>query len=121
MFRLIALTGRMNVILVDALNSTLLNQMNVREEMFKLLLKLPQGRPVAIYALGEKLQLLQDFTSDPKILRDAITNYKDHAPQQLKNPVGDPISQAFILSTLPSASWLPGLPEVYPGRGVRRG
>jgi len=98
--------GALNVILVDALNSTLLNQMNVREEMFKLLLKLPPGRPVAIYALGEKLQILQDFTSDPKILRDAITNYKDHAPQQLKNPVGDPISQAFTLTTLPSASSL---------------
>jgi VWFA-related protein len=98
--------GSLNVILVDALNSTLLNQMNVREEMFKLLLKLPPGRPVAIYALGEKLQILQNFTSDPKILRDAITNYKDHAPQQLKNPVGDPISQAFILTTLPSASLL---------------
>jgi VWFA-related protein len=98
--------GALNVILVDALNSTLLNQMNVREEMFKLLLKLPPGRPVAIYALGEKLQILQNFTSDPKILRDAITNYKDHAPQQLKNPVGDPISQAFILTTLPSASLL---------------
>ncbi|HEY2913464.1 MAG TPA: VWA domain-containing protein, partial [Candidatus Angelobacter sp.] len=98
--------GPLNVILVDALNSTLLNQMNVREEMFRLLLKLPPGRPVAIYALGEKLQLLQDFTSDPKILRDALTNYKDHAPQQLKNPVGDPISQAFILTTLPSAASL---------------
>ena len=96
----------LNVILVDALNSTLLNQMNVREEMFKLLLKLPPGRPVAIYALGEKLQILQDFASDPKVLRDAITHYKDHAPQQLKNPVGDPISQAFILTTLPSPSSL---------------
>lgn len=96
----------LNVILVDALNSTLLNQYNVREEMFRLLLKLPPGRPVAIYALGEKLQILQDFTSDPKILRDAITHYKDHAPQQLKNPVGDPISQAFILTTLPSAASL---------------
>ena len=96
--------GPLNVILVDALNSTLLNQMNVRDEMFKLLLKLPAGRPVAIYALGEKLQILQDFTSDPKILRDALTHYKDRAPQQLKNPVGDPISQAFILTTLPSAS-----------------
>jgi VWFA-related protein len=98
--------GPLNVILVDALNSTLLNQMNVREEMFKLLLKLPPGRPVAIYALGAKLQMLQDFTSDPKILRDALKSYKDHAPQQLKNPVGDPISQAFILTTLPSASSL---------------
>jgi VWFA-related protein len=76
--------------------------MNVREEMFKLLEKLPQDRPVAIYALGEKLQLLQDFTSDPAVLQSALKGYTDHAPRQLKNPVGDPISQAFILTTLPS-------------------
>ena len=94
-------TGPLNVILVDALNSTLINQYNVREEMFKVLQKLPPGRPVAIYALGAKLQMLQDFTSDPAVLRDALKNYRDRPPQQLKNPVGDPISQAFILTSLP--------------------
>lgn len=92
----------LNVILLDALNSTLLNQMNVRDETLKLLKKLPHDRPVAIYALGQKLLFLQDFTSDPATLRKAIENYSDHAPPQLKNPVGDPISQAFILTTIPA-------------------
>ncbi|HEY2392976.1 MAG TPA: VWA domain-containing protein [Candidatus Angelobacter sp.] len=91
----------LNVILLDALNSTLLNQMNVREEMLKLLQKLPPERPVAIYVLGEKLQILQDFTSDPVLLQTALKNYKDHAPVQLKNPVGDPIARAIMLSRLP--------------------
>jgi len=96
----------LNVILLDALNSTLINQMNVRDETLKLLLKLPADRPVAVYALGEKLQVLQDFTTDPAILRTAVRNYTDHASRHLRNPVGDPISEAFMLTTLPSAAAL---------------
>jgi VWFA-related protein len=92
----------LNVLLLDALNSTLLNQMNVREEMLKLLQKLPADRPVAIYVLGEKLQVLQDFTSDPALLQAALKNYKDHAPLELKNPVGDPIARAIMLGKLPA-------------------
>lgn len=99
-------TGPLNVILVDALNSTLINQYNVREEMFKVLQKLPPGRPVAIYALGDKLRLLQDFTSDAAPLQAALKSYKDRPPQQLKNPVGDPISRAFTLTSMP---WSPTL------------
>jgi VWFA-related protein len=98
----------LNVILVDALNSTLLNQMSVREGMFKLLRNLPPGQPVAVYALGERLLLLQDFTSDPAVLQTAVKNYSDHAPRQLKNPVGDPIGRALILSRIP-AMMLPTL------------
>jgi VWFA-related protein len=99
-------TGPLNVILVDTLNSTLINQYNVREEMFKVLQKLPPDRPVAIYALGDKLHLLQDFSSDPAVLQAALKSYKDHPPRQLKNPVGDPISRAFTLTSMP---WAPAL------------
>jgi VWFA-related protein len=90
----------LNVILLDALNSTLLNQMNVRDETLRLLQKLPRDRPVAIYALGQKLLFLQDFTSDPATLRKAIENYSDHAPRQLKDPVGEPITRAITLSRM---------------------
>lgn len=92
----------LNIILLDALNSTLINQINVHDETLKVLQKLPADRPTAVYALGDKLQVLQDFTSDPAVLRAAVINYSDHASQRLKNPVGDPISQAFMLTTLPS-------------------
>lgn len=92
----------LNVILLDALNSTLLNQMNVRQETLRLLQKLPRDRPVAIYALGENLLFLQDFTSDPATLRKAIENYSDHAPQELRDPVGEPITRAITLSRIPA-------------------
>ena len=54
----------LNVILLDSLNSNLLNQAYVRTEMVKFLEKLPQGQPVAIFALGRKLHMVQDFTTD---------------------------------------------------------
>src|SRR5262249_21126016 len=54
----------LNVVLVDALNTTFLNQAYVRVEMVKFLEKLPPGQPIAIYTMGRKLRLLQDFTTD---------------------------------------------------------
>ena len=51
----------LNVILLDSLNSNLLNQAYVRTEMIKFLKRLPEGQPVAIFTLGRKLRLLQDL------------------------------------------------------------
>src|SRR5947209_20416668 len=45
-------TSALNVILLDGLNSSLLEQAYVRTEMIKFLEKLPEGHPVAIYMLG---------------------------------------------------------------------
>src|SRR5215469_11386664 len=80
----------LNVILLDGLNSTLLNQFYVREEMVKFLAKLPQGQPIAIYALGRKLRLLQDFTTDLTDLKRIIQNFKGESSHVLKSPTGTP-------------------------------
>lgn len=80
----------LNVILLDGLNSTLLNQFYVRDEMVKFLQKLPQGQPVAIYALGRKLRLLQDFTTDLTDLKRIIQDFKGESSHVLKSPTGTP-------------------------------
>lgn len=80
----------LNVILLDGLNSTLLNQFYVRAEMVKFLEKLPQGQPIAIYALGRKLRLLQDFTTDLTELKKIIQNFKGESSHLLKSPTGTP-------------------------------
>ncbi|HYX52175.1 MAG TPA: VWA domain-containing protein [Candidatus Limnocylindrales bacterium] len=77
--------GPVTVILLDGINTHSMNQGYVKEEMLKLLPKLPSGQPVAVYALGLKLRLLQDFTTDPALLRAAI----DKKGASLK-PLGDP-------------------------------
>jgi len=80
--------GALNVLLVDILNTRAANQAFLREQMLKFLEKLPAGQPIAVYALGGQLILLQDFTSDPNLLKAAIKKSKDHATPLQENLVG---------------------------------
>lgn len=81
-------SGPWNVLLLDALNSNLPNQAYMRDEMVKFLEKLPPGQSVAIYLLGSKLRLVQDFTSDPDLLKQAVHSLKSHSSLVLSNPAG---------------------------------
>jgi len=81
--------GALNVILLDSLNTQTKNQAYVREQMLKFLAKIPEGQPVAVYALGSKLRLLQDFTTDPAALKEAIKHLKDKTSPLLNNPTGN--------------------------------
>ncbi len=80
----------LNVVLLDALNTTTQHQAYVRDQMIKFLGKMPQGRPVAVYTLGSKLTLLQDLTSDPETLREIVKKLKGSSSALLDNPSGGP-------------------------------
>jgi VWFA-related protein len=81
----------LNVILLDGLNTTLPHQAYMRQEMIHYLEKMPPGQPVAVYTLGSKLTLLQDFTGDPEVLKEAMKRLKGgHASALLDNPGGGP-------------------------------
>jgi len=80
----------LNILLLDALNTTTLNQAYVRVEMVKFLEKIPPGSPVAIYALGRKLRLLQDFTTDLSELKKVIRAFKGEKSHVLSDPGGAP-------------------------------
>jgi len=69
----------LNVLLLDGINVTNANQKYAREQMLKFLEKLPAGQPLAVYAMGTRLRMLQDFTVDPTLLRDAIKKAKINA------------------------------------------
>ena len=69
----------LNVLLLDVINVASNNQKYTREQMLKFLEKLPAGQPLAVYALGSKLRMLQDFTTDPTLLREAVKKAKDNA------------------------------------------
>ncbi len=69
----------LNVLLIDGINVSNTNQKYAREEMLKFLAKLPAGQPLAVYALGSKLRMLQDFTVDPSLLKAAVKKAKDNA------------------------------------------
>jgi VWFA-related protein len=80
----------LNVVLLDGLNTTLPHQAYVRDQMIKYLEKMPEGRPVAVYMLGTKLTLLQDFTSDQQVLKNVVKNLKTNMSPLLDNPAGGP-------------------------------
>jgi len=80
----------LNVLLLDALNTTLPHQAYVRYEMIKYLEKMPERQPVAVYILGSRLSLLQDFTSDPQVLKRIVKNLKHETSPLLDNPAGGP-------------------------------
>jgi VWFA-related protein len=81
--------GPVNVILLDWLNTPSLNQADARLSVLKVLDKLPPDRPVAIFILGTQLQLLQDFTTDPQVLRGVIREITSKRSPSLKNPTDD--------------------------------
>lgn len=80
--------GALNVLLLDVLNTSMPNQAYARESMIKLLEKLPQGQPMAVYLLGNRLRLVQDFTSDPELLKKAALSIKGKPSHLLNNPAG---------------------------------
>ena len=60
------------VLLMDSLNTTTPNQLQGRAHMLQLLRTLPADTPIAVFALGSSLRILQGFTSDPALLRAAV-------------------------------------------------
>jgi VWFA-related protein len=80
----------LNVVLLDALNTTAPNQAYVRQEMINYLRKMPEGQPVAVYLLTSKLTLLQDFTTDPEVLQAVVKKIKGRISPVLDSPTGGP-------------------------------
>lgn len=80
--------GALNVLLLDGLNTSSPNQAYARDEMIKLLQKLPANEPMAVYLLGTKLRMVQDFTTDPELLKKAAFSIKSKPSHLLDNPAG---------------------------------
>jgi VWFA-related protein len=68
--------GPINILLVDAMNSSFLNQAVTRKAVIHLLTTLPAGQPMAIFVLGDRLRMIQGFTTDSSLLRKAAMEYK---------------------------------------------
>jgi VWFA-related protein len=76
-------SGPLSVILIDGLNTTIQNQSYVRQQLLRYIAtQFAPGQQVAIYALTTRLIRLQDFTSDPTLLRTAIELYQPQSAGQ---------------------------------------
>jgi VWFA-related protein len=61
--------GAVNILLLDALNTPLKDQMFVRQQLLAYLNAAPPGTRIAIFGLTTRLIILQGFTSDPALLK----------------------------------------------------
>jgi VWFA-related protein len=99
-------TGPLNVVLLDGINTRLNNQAAVKQEMIKLLDKLPTDRPVAIYLMGSSLRVIQEFTSDPSVLHRVVETLKTGASPYMENAAGGPVH-----------AWYEGMP--WPSEAIK--
>jgi VWFA-related protein len=94
----------LNVVLLDALNTKSLNQAYVRDQMIKYLEKMPSDQPIAVYGLTTKLRILQDFTTDPSILKNLIKSLNSKSSPLLNDPTGNgeaPLFAPGVFESMP--------------------
>jgi VWFA-related protein len=73
-------SGPVNVLLLDYLNTPLTYQPYARQQLIDYLNKAAPGTRIAIFAISTNLVMLQGFSSDPEVLKAALTSKKG-APQ----------------------------------------
>jgi VWFA-related protein len=79
--------GIWNVIVLDALNSPMLDQSNTRQQLLKVIDRIP-NQPAAIYILSDRLHLLQDFSTDPAALKRVIAGLNNKGSALVDNAKG---------------------------------
>jgi VWFA-related protein len=79
------------IILVDALNTDRISLMQVRQQLVKILSSIPDDVPTAVYLLGRRLEMIQSFTTDPKLLRATLEKIPSASqPTGPESPPSDP-------------------------------
>ena len=92
--------GGATVILFDALNTPLTDQVYARQQIIKFLEQLHPHDRVALYAMGQGPLILQEFTSSPGLLLRALTDYKGNLSPNLDTfVVGDGDTRISQLNT----------------------
>jgi len=72
----------LTVLLLDSLNTPVVDQAHVREEMKRYLQNPIRNRRIAIFTLGSHLRLIQGFTDDPGALAAALKTLKNGSGPQ---------------------------------------
>ncbi|HXN50770.1 MAG TPA: VWA domain-containing protein [Candidatus Acidoferrum sp.] len=101
------------ILLVDGLNTDAGTQMQARQKMVQLLGSAPTDVPVAVFLMGRRLYLLQSFTTDTKLLREAAQRAMsaEATNVQIKDPRDDPFSNSSLMDEMggsPGQSDIPG-------------
>jgi VWFA-related protein len=94
------------VLLIDGINTPYTAQMQVHRQMVKVLGSVPADVPVSVFLLDNNLHLLQDFTTDPKLLIAATQKAISFASSDLAevDPRDDPNALSAQLDNAPGAA-----------------
>ncbi|MFQ5723553.1 MAG: VWA domain-containing protein, partial [Terriglobia bacterium] len=77
--------GPLTILLLDVLNTRFTDQAYVRDQMMRYLTEqLEPNQRTAIFALGGRLHLLQNFTTDPQLLRAALAQFAGEQSGELR-------------------------------------
>ena len=87
-FAPVANSNAYTVILLDALNTPLDAQMELRGQLISYLKHMEPGTPIAIFQLDTQMRLVQGFSTDPKVLL-AAADGKRNMPSLQKPVRGD--------------------------------
>jgi VWFA-related protein len=89
-----------NVLLLDALNTPVADQLQARRQMLDYLKTLPPGTPIAIFTLASRLRMVQGISADRSLLSAAI---QSAAGGPRPSAVLDPATDQVIDSTVADA------------------
>ncbi len=93
-------SSAVNVLLLDALNTPIGDQMRVRRKMIDFLGTVKPGTRLAIFTLGTQLRIVTQFTSDPAAL---VSLLKKPKASQQQSPLLDTQSSAALADNQASA------------------
>jgi VWFA-related protein len=112
-------SGPLTILLLDALNTQAPDQSYFRRELLRYLAnQVRPGQRLAVVVLGAKLHLLQDFTSDPELLRSAIDSFTAKTSQELQqNEISVPPPPREDRSTASYLQMLSALQQLQADRG----
>lgn len=78
------------VVLLDSVNTHIEDQAYAKAQFIKFLSQIRPEDRVAVYALGNQLRILQDFTGDSRVLLNTIARYRGEALQYVTDSEPDP-------------------------------
>jgi VWFA-related protein len=73
----VANTNSSTVILLDALDTRIEDQMELRQELIDYIKHMQPGTPIAIFRVDTQMHLIQGFTADPAVLLDAAKSKRN--------------------------------------------
>ncbi|MBT9332794.1 VWA domain-containing protein [Paracidobacterium acidisoli] len=92
----------LNVLLVDTLNTPADRQAHVRQQLLSFFAGMRPGSRLAIFRLTTRLSLVQGFTTDPLLLRAAMSGMNAATPSPiLADPIGSMSGLADDLAQMP--------------------